>query len=85
MWDEAPAKVGKAIVDVPMYVSAGSYVLVATGTGPTVETAREDVYGLCDEICWPPHRIYRTDIGCRLEDDLPKLQKFGYAEGMKYE
>lgn len=72
------------IVEAQVPVSAGSYVLVATGTGPSVEAARDSVYGICDEIYWPPHRIYRIDIGCRLEKDLPKLQAHGFARGMKY-
>lgn len=80
----APAMRGGRIQDVPGIVTAGSYVLVATGTGPTVEAARKDVYAAVDEIKWPPHQVYRTDIGCRLEDCLPKLHDLGYATGMRY-
>lgn len=82
---EAPVAVKGKIVTEEMIVSAGSYVLIATGLGKTVEDARDSVYSICDEINWPPHRIYRVDIGCRMEEDLPKLQKHGYARGMKYE
>lgn len=83
-WGKAPGKVGGKIVDVPCYTTTGSYVLVATGLGSTVTKAREDVYHLVDRLNWPPHRIYRTDIGERLEKDLPRLQAFGYAKGMRY-
>lgn len=81
-----PAPVMKAgkIVEEASIVSAGSYVLIATGQGPTVEKAKEAVYKVCDEIYWPVHRIYRCDIGCRLEEDLKELQKHGFAKGMKY-
>ena len=78
----ACVKVGKPDQEVP--VTAGSYVLIATGLGSTVQKAQDAVYGVCDEIYWPPHRIYRNDIGCRLEDDLPKLQEHGFAKGMEY-
>ena len=81
---KAPVASGKTIVEEEVIVTAGSYVLIATGTGKTVEDARNAVYSVCDEINWPPHRIYRVDIGCRLEDDLKALQKLGYAKGMKY-
>ena len=80
----APVATGKGIVEKLVPVSAGSYVLIATGLGKTVEAARSSVYAICDEIYWPPHSTYRIDIGCRLEDDLPTLQEFGYAKGMDY-
>lgn len=81
----APAKVGGVIKDEEMIVTAGSYVLIATGTGGTVSAGQDSVYAICDKINWPPHRTYRIDIGCRLEDDLPALQQHGFAKGMKYE
>jgi hypothetical protein len=32
-----------------------------------------------DKISFPNSPMYRTDIGARLEDQLPLLQKHGYA------
>jgi len=32
----------------------------------------------------PNNAQYRDDIGEKLEKDLPKLQNFGFAVGMKY-
>jgi phosphoribosylamine--glycine ligase len=84
MMSRAPVKVGGKVVDKEVVCTAGSYVLIATGLGETVCAAREKVYETCDEINWPPHRIYRTDIGCRLEEDIPLLQKQGYAKGLDY-
>ena len=84
MMGEAPVKVGGSVEDRPCIVSAGAYVLVATGTGSTVTDAYEDAYDTVESINWPPHKTYRTDIGMRLEDDLPALQKFGYATGMEF-
>jgi hypothetical protein len=37
-----------------------------------------------DQIKIPSNMMYRTDIGCRLEKQLPALHKLGYAEGMTY-
>jgi phosphoribosylamine--glycine ligase len=86
MMGKAPVARGSGeIIDREVIVTAGSYVLIATGAGKTVCAAREAVYGICDEINWPPHRTYRVDIGCRLEKDLPLLQKQGYAKGLEYE
>ena len=58
---------------------------VARGLGPTVEGAQEACYDLAWSIDWPSNRMFRTDIGCRLEDTLRELQRHGYAKGMKYE
>lgn len=81
----APMMVKGKVKEIDTYVTAGSYVLVATGLGATVEKAREVVYGITSDIKWPHDRIYRTDIGKRLEDMLPKLQQHGYALEIKYE
>ena len=82
------AMMGKApdesLKDAPCVVSAGSYVLVATGTGESVTEAQEAAYEVVEGINWPPHKMYRTDIGDRLEDDLPELQKLGYAKGLEF-
>ncbi len=66
------------------FVTAGSYVMVTTGTGETVKEASECAYEYVNEINIPGGMMYRTDIGDRLKKQLPKLQKFGYATGMKY-
>lgn len=65
--------------------TAGSYVMVCTGTGDTVCQSSENAYDNLNKICIPGGMLYRTDIGCRLKKQLPKLQKFGYAMDMKYE
>lgn len=85
MMGSAPVMGKAGIVEKEVVVTAGSYVLIATGLGDTVCAARDVVYETCNEINWPPHRTYRIDIGCRLEKDLPLLQKQGYAKGMEYE
>jgi hypothetical protein len=82
---QAPVELKGQIVDATVPVSAGSYVLIVTGRGPTVEGARDSCYRTVKKIDWPPHKIYRVDIGCRLEEDLKELQRLGYAKGLRYE
>ncbi len=77
-----PCEVMKGKTD---FVTAGSYVMVCTGKGETVKSAAELAYEHVSKICIPGGMLYRTDIGNRLKKQLIKLQKFGYAAGMKYE
>ena len=69
---------------VPCELTSGTYPLVVTGSGKTVEAARKKAYAVAWDISWPSNVMFRTDIGKRLEDELPELQKHGFAEGMKY-
>ncbi len=62
-----------------MLVSAGDYLLIATGTSNTVSSAKKKAYNVIDELEIPNSPMYRTDIGNRLEKQLPKLQKNGFA------
>lgn len=68
----------------PMLVSAGDYLLIATGTASTVSRAKKRAYGVIDQLEIPNSPMYRTDIGDRLEKQLPKLQRLGFAEGWEF-
>ena len=81
---KAPVKVGNGIVWKEMPVTAGAYALTVTGTGATVSDAREVVYKRAWKLKPPTNRMFRTDIGCRLEDQLPELQSNGYALDMEF-
>jgi phosphoribosylamine-glycine ligase len=65
--------------------TAGSYVMVVTGSGSTVCAAKKAVYRTVLDIKWPSNVMYRTDIGDRLKSDLPAIQKHGFAKGMRYD
>lgn len=67
-----------------MYLTAGVYVMVVSGAGKSVSAAAEAAYDVAWEIKWPSNVAFRTDIGRRLENELPTLQRQGYATGMKY-
>ncbi len=86
-WGKAPANVdGEVKMNVPMYVTAGDYVATVTGTGKTVEESSEKCYKTIKKKIEIPNSImYRSDIGCRLEDQLPKLHAMGYCTDLDYE
>jgi phosphoribosylamine--glycine ligase len=81
----APVKKDGKIEPRPCLVTAGDYVLVATGTGQTVLEAKKSVYGTLKKLSLPNSPSYRTDISNRLKKQLPKLQAMGYATGMSYD
>lgn len=84
MWGDAPVALGDQIKDGPAYLTAGDYVLVACGTGPTISTARFHAYDAADAIRWPSNVMYRKDIGKRLEEQLTILQHHGYCLDLRY-
>lgn len=81
---KAPVVKGGGIAEESMLVTAGDYVLVVSGIGKTVEKAKDEAYGRLKELEIPNSPMYRTDIGCRLEKQLPKLQKHGFATSWRY-
>lgn len=85
MISNAPMMVGGKVKDVPTICTAGDYVAVATGLGETVCEAQAAAYETAWALDWPSNRMFRTDIGCRLEQGLKALQAHGYAKGMTYE
>lgn len=74
---------GGRVKDGPIYQTAGELVCVVTGLGSTVAKARDAAYDAVREIKFSDV-VYRTDIGKKLETELPKLHKFGYAEAISY-
>ena len=64
--------------------TAGDYVCVCTGTGDTVQAARNAVYRTAQRLQFPIKPQYRVDIGQRLARDLDRLQTHGFAKGMEY-
>lgn len=80
---KAPVEKGSKIVEEPHLVSAGTYLLVAAATAPTLEKSRTAAYSALKELSVPNSPIYRTDIGKRLTTQLPHLQKLGYATTLK--
>lgn len=72
---------GGKIVERPIFLTTGEYVMCVTGLGKTVEKARDRVYKTVSEIKMP-NAIFRTDIGVKVQKVLPKLHSMGYATEM---
>jgi phosphoribosylamine--glycine ligase len=83
-WGPAPEEVDGGFYTIETYLTAGDEVGTVMGLGKTVKEAQKDVYKNIEEIHWCNDPFYRTDIGERLKENLPKLQKLGYAKGMTY-
>lgn len=84
MMGQGPDMLQGKIVDTPMMVTAGDYVLVATATGEDVLSATKSVYRTLKGLSLPNSPMYRTDIGKRLRKQLPQLQTKGFASGLAY-
>lgn len=84
MWGEAPQSVNGKIIQSPMMLTAMDYVLIATGSGETVQAAQKQAYATLKRIKIPSSPFWRTDIATRLKKQLPTLQAKGYATDMIY-
>ncbi len=82
MLGKGPRMDGGRVVEGTAYLTSGVYVLVATALGKTIERARRKVYATLDEVKFAD-RIFRIDIGEKVEEALPALHGFGYAEAMR--
>lgn len=78
-----PDMQGDKIVENEVWTTAGEYVAVVTGTGKNIEQASERAYKTVSEL-HVSDMIYRNDIGKKLEETLPKIQKMGYAESFQF-
>ena len=84
MSGEAPQNINGKVVTGPCLLTAGDYVLVASGVGSTVQSATRATYRVLASLEVPASPMWRTDIGRRLARQLPELQKHGYAAEMMY-
>ncbi len=80
----APVRVGDSLKKIPLPVTSGCYIATVTGTADTVSEAQEKAYNVCEKLIPPTNVMYRTDIGSRLEKQLPILQKNGFAERLEF-
>jgi phosphoribosylamine--glycine ligase len=80
----APMEINGKIRKEECMVSSNVYTLVVSETGKTVKQAKDKCYKIVKQIEIPNSPFYRTDIGCRLEKQLPELQKLGYATSFEY-
>ncbi len=76
---------GDRLVKDKGWVTAGDYVLCATGVSETVVGARDKALNVLDSLRETPcSPFWRRDVGSRLGKQLPILQSLGYATGMVF-
>lgn len=80
---KGPAIEGGKVVQNTELVTAGNYVVVATGSGPSVTRAQQRAYQAVESVRWPGDIQYRTDIGDKVRKALPKLHALGYCGGIE--
>lgn len=84
MMGEAPIEIDGKVITAPQWVTAGDYVLIATGVGTTISGARRAVYAALKKVKIPNSPFYRTDIGRgRMVKQLPELHHLGYGIGLE--
>lgn len=67
------------------YVASGPCPLHVVGLGRSVTAARVKAYKTLDKLMVPANLMYRTDIGCKVEKSLEKLQPHGFATEWRYD
>lgn len=81
---EVPVQAGAQVVSMPCYVTSGDYVAVVTGCGETISGARRSAYSAVKKLKVCGSMMYRSDIGVRLRERLPTIQRLGFATGLAY-
>ena len=71
-----------ALEEIP--VTVGCNVATISGQGKTVEQSIERAYKNVKKLELPNSPMYRTDIGCRLEEQLPLLQAKGFMKDWSF-
>jgi phosphoribosylamine--glycine ligase len=84
MLGEAPQDVDGKVLDLPCWLTAGDYVLVATGVADSISLARAKAYRILEKIRVPASPFWRPDIGQRLKKQLPEIQRHGFASRMQF-
>lgn len=84
MQGEAPTDRNGEVVREKCWMTAGDYVLVATGLGESVRQARGRAYRVLEKLKAPASPFWRPDIGQRLKTQLPEIQKHGFASNLLF-
>lgn len=74
---------GDKVIEKEIWATAGDYLAVVTGTGKNVRQAADRAYATVKELSIP-NMIYRDDLGEKLKESIPKLNKLGYATSFEY-
>lgn len=82
--DDVPVQIDGKVVDMPCYATAGDYVAVVTGIGETISGARRSAYTAVKKLKVVGSMMFRDDIGQKLSEKIPQIQKHGFATGLTY-
>lgn len=82
MMGKGPVMEDGKLVDRPTYETAGEYVCVATSLGKTIAQARQRVYEVVKSVHFP-NKMYRSDIGIKVQEKLRAYHAAGYLMDMK--
>jgi phosphoribosylamine--glycine ligase len=80
----APMMVKDHLIECACPVTAGDYVLVMTAVADTVKDASLTASRRLQRLQVPNSPMFRTDIGKRLREQLPKLQAHHFAMNLTY-
>jgi phosphoribosylamine--glycine ligase len=80
----APIAINDKLTKGAMLVSAGTYLLVTTGTAEIVSEATEEAVNTAKSLIIPNSPMWRNDIGAQLQQQIPKLNRLGYAKNLRY-
>ena len=75
---------GELHENIPELGTAGSYIIVLTGVGDSITSAKDMAYENVKKVKLGNDPQYRTDIGNRCEEGLKKLKKHGYCMDWRY-
>jgi len=75
---------GELHENIPELGTAGSYIIVLTGVGDSITSAKDMAYENVKKVKLGNDPQYRTDIGQRCEEGLKKLKKHGYCMDWRY-
>lgn len=81
MLGSGPVMSAGKVVEKKIPMTTGEYVLCATGLGKTIDLARKKVYRTVHAIKFP-NKMFRNDIGDKVQKALPMLHKHNYAMEM---
>lgn len=81
---DLPQVINGQHMKIPMPVTAGDYVGVMTAVAPTIKDAALTCYRRLERLIVPNGPMWRNDIGKKLAQQLPTIQKHGYATDITY-
>jgi len=84
MQTKVPEIIDGKIQYVNEFATTGGFIMCCIGIGGSIQESQDRVYKLVKSIEIPNSLMYRTDIGDRLEYQIPILHSLGYFNDIEY-